>query len=185
MRAREPAAGRPRERTRATWTRRSSTGSASSRRTRRTSRWWRSACSTAYREAGRAEEGLTLLAGYLERYPSLDLLDTVFQQTLEAKGPEQAYALVRDELRAQPDAARPGPPARGADHRRGLARQAQGSGAGAQPGARAYPAPGALSLRDLRLQGAPVPLALPGLRRLGDLSAAAHRRVRTNPMKAS
>jgi lipopolysaccharide biosynthesis regulator YciM len=56
----------------------------------------------AYREAGRAEEGLTLLAGYLERYPSLDLLDTVFQQTLEAKGPDQAYALVRDELRRNP-----------------------------------------------------------------------------------
>jgi lipopolysaccharide biosynthesis regulator YciM len=56
----------------------------------------------AYREAGRAEEGLTLLAGYLERYPSLDLLDTVFQQTLEVKGPEQAYTLVRDELRRNP-----------------------------------------------------------------------------------
>jgi lipopolysaccharide biosynthesis regulator YciM len=56
----------------------------------------------AYREAGRAEEGLRLLAGYLERYPSLDLLDTVFQQTLEAKGPEQAYAMVRDELRRNP-----------------------------------------------------------------------------------
>jgi lipopolysaccharide biosynthesis regulator YciM len=56
----------------------------------------------SYREAGRAEEGLTLLTGYLERYPSLDLLDTVFQQTLEAKGPEQAYTLVRDELRRNP-----------------------------------------------------------------------------------
>jgi len=56
----------------------------------------------AYRQAGRAEEGLTLLAGYLERYPSLDLLDTVFQQTLEAQGPQQAYALVRDELRRNP-----------------------------------------------------------------------------------
>jgi lipopolysaccharide biosynthesis regulator YciM len=56
----------------------------------------------AYRQAGRAEEGLTLLAGYLERYPSLDLLDTVFQQTLEVKGPEQAYTLVRDELRRNP-----------------------------------------------------------------------------------
>jgi lipopolysaccharide assembly protein B len=56
----------------------------------------------AYRDAGRAEDGLRLLAGYLERYPSLDLLDTVFQQTLEAKGPEQAYALVRDELRRNP-----------------------------------------------------------------------------------
>jgi len=56
----------------------------------------------AYREAGRAEEGLTLLAGYLERYPSLDLLDNVFQQTLEAKGPDEAYAMVRDELRRNP-----------------------------------------------------------------------------------
>ena len=56
----------------------------------------------AYREAGRAEEGLTLLTGYLERYPSLDLLDTVFQHTLETKGPEQAYALVRDELKRNP-----------------------------------------------------------------------------------
>ena len=56
----------------------------------------------AYRDAGRAEEGLTLLTGYLERYPSLDLLDTVFQQTLEAKGAEQAYALVRDELKRNP-----------------------------------------------------------------------------------
>ncbi|HEX6158044.1 MAG TPA: lipopolysaccharide assembly protein LapB [Burkholderiales bacterium] len=56
----------------------------------------------AYRDAGRAEEGLTLLAGYLERYPSLDLLDTVFQQTLEVKGAEQAYETVRDELKRNP-----------------------------------------------------------------------------------
>jgi lipopolysaccharide biosynthesis regulator YciM len=56
----------------------------------------------AYRAAGRLEEGLTLLAGYLERYPSLDLLDTVFQHTIEAKGAEAAYKLVRDELRRNP-----------------------------------------------------------------------------------
>jgi lipopolysaccharide biosynthesis regulator YciM len=56
----------------------------------------------AHREAGRAEEGLTLLAGYLERYPSLDLLDAVFQGTLETKGAEAAYRLVRDELRRNP-----------------------------------------------------------------------------------
>jgi lipopolysaccharide assembly protein B len=56
----------------------------------------------AHRDAGRPEEGLTLVADYLERYPSLDLLDTVFQQTLDAKGAEQAYAMVRDELRRNP-----------------------------------------------------------------------------------
>src|SRR4051812_39228078 len=56
----------------------------------------------AYRELGRADEGLRLLAGYLERYPSLDLLDTVFQQTLETEGHEAAYKLVRDELRRNP-----------------------------------------------------------------------------------
>ena len=56
----------------------------------------------AHREAGRLEEGLTLLTGYLERFPSLDLLDAVFQSTLESKGAEAAYKLVRDELRRNP-----------------------------------------------------------------------------------
>ena len=56
----------------------------------------------AQRASGKLEEGLTLLTGYLERYPSLDLLDAVFQTTLEAKGAEAAYKLVRDELRRNP-----------------------------------------------------------------------------------
>jgi lipopolysaccharide biosynthesis regulator YciM len=56
----------------------------------------------AFRGVGRPEEGLTLLAGYLERYPSLDLLDTVFQTTMESRGAEAAYKLVRDELRRNP-----------------------------------------------------------------------------------
>lgn len=56
----------------------------------------------AHRELGKLEDGLALLAGYLERYPSLDLLDTVFQSTLETKGAEAAYKLVRDELRRNP-----------------------------------------------------------------------------------
>ena len=55
-----------------------------------------------FRETGKLEEGLTLLSGHLERYPSLDLLDTVFQYTLDAKGAEAAYTLVRDELRRNP-----------------------------------------------------------------------------------
>ena len=56
----------------------------------------------AYRQADKLEDGLTLLTGYLERYPSLDLLDAVFQSTLELKGAEAAYKLVRDELRRNP-----------------------------------------------------------------------------------
>ena len=56
----------------------------------------------AHRASGKLEEGLMLLTGYLERHPSLDLLDAVFQTTLEAKGAEAAYKLVRDELRRNP-----------------------------------------------------------------------------------
>lgn len=56
----------------------------------------------AHRDAGRLEDGLTLLAGYMERYPSLGLLDAVFRATMEARGAEAAYALVRDELRRNP-----------------------------------------------------------------------------------
>jgi lipopolysaccharide biosynthesis regulator YciM len=56
----------------------------------------------AYRDAGRIEDGLRLLGGYLERYPSIDLLDSVFQEVLEIRGAEAAYRLVRDELRRNP-----------------------------------------------------------------------------------
>ena len=56
----------------------------------------------AHRDVGRLDEGLTLIAGYLERYPSLDLLDTVFRHTLDGRGAEEAYRLVRDELRRNP-----------------------------------------------------------------------------------
>jgi lipopolysaccharide assembly protein B len=48
---------------------------------------------------GRPEQGLNLLRDYLERYPSLDMLDAVFEAELESSGPEAAYVLVRDELR--------------------------------------------------------------------------------------
>jgi lipopolysaccharide biosynthesis regulator YciM len=56
----------------------------------------------AFRRLARCDEGLLLLRGYLERYPSLDLLDVVFQLILEAEGPEVAYSLVRDELKRNP-----------------------------------------------------------------------------------
>ncbi|MDR1935089.1 MAG: lipopolysaccharide assembly protein LapB [Candidatus Accumulibacter sp.] len=56
----------------------------------------------AFRKLERRDEGLLLLRGYLERYPSLDLLDVVFQLVLEAEGPVAAHGLVRDELRRNP-----------------------------------------------------------------------------------
>lgn len=56
----------------------------------------------AHRRAGREEQGLQLLRGYLERHPSLDLLDTVFDAELKGGGAPAAYKLVRDELRRNP-----------------------------------------------------------------------------------
>lgn len=56
----------------------------------------------AYRRLDRRDDGLQLLRGYLERYPSLDLLDVVFQLVLESEGADSAYRLVRDELKRNP-----------------------------------------------------------------------------------
>jgi lipopolysaccharide biosynthesis regulator YciM len=55
-----------------------------------------------YRKQERPEEGMALLSGYLERYPSLDLLDVVYQLVLEGEGNEAAYRLVRGELQRNP-----------------------------------------------------------------------------------
>jgi lipopolysaccharide biosynthesis regulator YciM len=56
----------------------------------------------AFRQLQRNEEGLNLLRAYLMKYPSLDLLNVVFQGTIEEQGAEPAYRLVRDELRRTP-----------------------------------------------------------------------------------
>ncbi len=56
----------------------------------------------AYRDQGRPQEGLNLLRGFLGKYASLNLLDMVFQATLEAGGAQAAYRLVRDEVRRTP-----------------------------------------------------------------------------------
>ena len=56
----------------------------------------------AYRKLGRTEQGIQLLRAYLERHPSLDLLDSVVQAEQALGGPEAAYTLVRDELRRNP-----------------------------------------------------------------------------------
>jgi len=55
-----------------------------------------------YRKLERRDEGAALLRAYLERYPSLDLLDVVYQLILEGEGTESAYRLVRDELQRNP-----------------------------------------------------------------------------------
>jgi len=56
----------------------------------------------SFQAIGQTEQGLTLLRGYLTAHPSLDLLDVVFQLSIDAKGPQAAYELVRDELRRNP-----------------------------------------------------------------------------------
>ncbi|MBL8429940.1 MAG: lipopolysaccharide assembly protein LapB [Dechloromonas sp.] len=55
-----------------------------------------------YRKLERPAEGIALLSGYLERYPSLDLLEVVYQLVLESDGVEAAYRLVRSELQRNP-----------------------------------------------------------------------------------
>jgi lipopolysaccharide assembly protein B len=56
----------------------------------------------AYKRRGKVDEGVNLLRGYLAKYPSLDLLNVVFQGMLETQGNEPAYQLARDELRRMP-----------------------------------------------------------------------------------
>jgi lipopolysaccharide biosynthesis regulator YciM len=56
----------------------------------------------AYKQRDKLVEGVNLLRGYLAKYPSLDLLNVVFQGTLETQGTEPAYKLARDELRRMP-----------------------------------------------------------------------------------
>ncbi len=56
----------------------------------------------AHRALGKEEDGLRLVRGYLERYPSLDLMDVVFQTTLAREGAAAAYRWMRDELRRTP-----------------------------------------------------------------------------------
>ena len=56
----------------------------------------------AYRHLDKPDEGLQLLRGYLSNYPSLDLLNVVFQATLTRQGAEPAYQLVRFEMKRAP-----------------------------------------------------------------------------------
>jgi len=55
-----------------------------------------------YRKLSQLDVGIALLRGYLERYPSLDLIDVVYQLVLEREGNAVAYRLVRGELQRNP-----------------------------------------------------------------------------------
>jgi lipopolysaccharide biosynthesis regulator YciM len=56
----------------------------------------------AYGRLGRIEQGHLLLRSWLERHPSLDLLDELFHWEVEKVGAHAAYELVREELRRNP-----------------------------------------------------------------------------------
>ncbi|MDQ3268572.1 MAG: lipopolysaccharide assembly protein LapB [Pseudomonadota bacterium] len=56
----------------------------------------------AYRQAGHVDEGMDMLQGYLIKYPSLDLMNVLFDAILQRDGAEAAYRLVRDELQRNP-----------------------------------------------------------------------------------
>lgn len=56
----------------------------------------------AFERQGKTAQGQTLIAAWLARTPSLDLLDQVFRRALAAEGPRAAYDLVREELRRNP-----------------------------------------------------------------------------------
>jgi lipopolysaccharide biosynthesis regulator YciM len=46
--------------------------------------------------------GVSLLQGYLQKYPSLDLMNVLFSVILQRDGAEAAYQLVRNELKRNP-----------------------------------------------------------------------------------
>lgn len=57
---------------------------------------------TAYRQLERVDEALAVSRDYLNRYPSLEILDAAYHLVLEREGPEAAYMLVRETLRRSP-----------------------------------------------------------------------------------
>ena len=56
----------------------------------------------AYRQSGNESAGVALLQGYLQKYPSLDLMNVLFSVVVQRDGAEAAYQLVRNELKRNP-----------------------------------------------------------------------------------
>ena len=56
----------------------------------------------AYRQSGDESAGVALLHNYLQKYPSLDLMNVLFGAVVLRDGAEAAYQLVRNELKRNP-----------------------------------------------------------------------------------
>jgi lipopolysaccharide biosynthesis regulator YciM len=56
----------------------------------------------AHAQLGKKKDGIALLRSWIERYPSLDLLQVILDAEMQAGHTESAYKLVRDELRRNP-----------------------------------------------------------------------------------
>lgn len=56
----------------------------------------------AYRQNGDETGGVTLLQSWLQKYPSLDLMNVLFGVVVQRDGAEAAYLLVRNELKRNP-----------------------------------------------------------------------------------
>ena len=56
----------------------------------------------AYQLEGHTDEAIVVLQDYLAKYPSLDLMNVLFNAILQRDGAEAAYKLVRDELQRNP-----------------------------------------------------------------------------------
>lgn len=56
----------------------------------------------ACRQNGDEAQGVALLRGYMEKYPSLDLMNVLFGVVVKRDGAEAAYQLVRNELKRNP-----------------------------------------------------------------------------------
>jgi len=56
----------------------------------------------AYNSLQRSQEGINLLKNYLEQAPSIDLLEVLYQASLEVEGAESATQIVLEEVRRTP-----------------------------------------------------------------------------------
>lgn len=56
----------------------------------------------ACRQAGDEATGISLLQGWLQQYPSLDLMNVLFDALIKQEGADAAYRMVLDELKRNP-----------------------------------------------------------------------------------